>query len=68
MRTARCSGRFRGGEGCLPGGEGCLPMGDVCPGGVYLPVSTWGSGGLSAWGGVFLTQTCENITFMQLLL
>ena len=60
---------------------GCLPRWDVCRGGVCLVgvyLCVWGGGGreggVSAHVGVhplwteFLTHTCENITFPQLLL
>ena len=65
MCTVRCSGH--GGE-CLPGGglpRGCVYLpGGVCPGGSVCP------------GAVHLlplfvdrqTDTCKNITFLQLLL
>ena len=57
MCTVRCSGRLIGGCLCLPRGWGCLPGGRGClPGGVYTS-SPRGQ-----------TDTCENITFPQLLL
>ena len=57
MRTFRCSDHF-GGGGVCPGSVCC---GGVCP------------GGMSAQGGLHppvdrQTDTCENITFPQLLL
>ena len=52
MRTVRCSGRFGGGV-CLP--SGVSAQGGVCLGGVHPPVN-------------WITDTCENITFPQLLL
>ena len=79
MRTVRsCSRLLGGGRWCLPVGM-CLPWG-VCPG----EVSAWGvsAQGMSAWGVCIpaciggrhpqpvdrMTDTCKNITFLELCL
>ena len=63
MRTVRCSDHLGGGGGGGVWGSaqgvsswGGLPEGGVCPGGVHLPPPRG------------QTDTCENITFPQLLL
>ena len=78
MRTVCCSGRlmigvFSQGGVCIchgriwPGGcppRGVSAYGGVCPGGVYPRGGCWGC--TPPIGGQ--TDTCENITFPQLLL
>ena len=62
MCTVRCSGRHLGGDVCQ---GGCLNRRGVCPGGV----SAWG---VFAWGCLpdipldRMTDTCKNITLLQL--
>ena len=77
MGTVRCSGHLGEGE-CLPGGSAQvdLPPGGVCPGVcVCSRVSAWVcvAAGVSARGWCTppvdrMTDTCDNITFLQLLL
>ena len=74
MRTIHCSGRLLG-EGCggVCLGRGCLP-GGVCLGGICLGSVYLGGGWCLPRAGIHLcpvnrmTDTCENITFTQLLL
>ena len=81
MRTVRCSSRLRGGGGgCLLGGVCLLGEVSACRGGVCLPGGCLPARGVVCLGGVCLpggvhlppprgqTDTCENITFPQLLL
>ena len=64
IRTVRCSGRLLGGGVC-PRGHGVCSGGlpGLClPGGECLPSALWGVHPRGQ------TDTCENITFTQLLL